>query len=519
MPSKPVQSSSGRKRKPRRRAPRTPTTIPTRQAWSHVKTVLGETPSAAWICAVVACVSAICWSIVMPPFQVPDEPTHFAYVQQLAENAKLPSSDKTHYSADEEAALTDLHQFKVRQTPERDPISTDAEQQRLNEALKGHLSRSGTGEVGGSYSDPPLYYLLQTVPYGLASAGTLLGQLEMMRLLSSLMAGLTALFTFLFIREALSEAPWAWTVGALSVALTPLLGFISGAVNPGSMLVAVCAAILYLLARGFRRGATPHLIVALGALTAAGFLTSLNFVGLAPGVILGTVVLAVLSYRAQRERRSLVALGIALAIAAAPACIYIFVNLLSGHPVLGAISNTLKLDTAHGSILGKISYIWQLYLPRLPGMSNYFPGVSTTRELWFNRGVGFYGWLDTAFPVWVSNIALVPAGILALLFARGLLAGRAALRRRILEFVVYCSIAAGLLLVIGLTSYIDTAREGVFAEPRYLLPLLPLLGPVLALAARSAGRRWGTAAGATIVVLFLAHNIFSQLLVVGRYYK
>jgi hypothetical protein len=40
----------------------------------------------------------------------------------------------------------------------------------------------------------------------------------------------------------------------------------------------------------------------------------------------------------------------------------------------------------------------------------------------------------------------------------------------------------------------------------------------LALTARGAGRRWGPTAGALIVVLFLAHNIFSQLLVVARYY-
>ena len=41
---------------------------------------------------------------------------------------------------------------------------------------------------------------------------------------------------------------------------------------------------------------------------------------------------------------------------------------------------------------------------------------------------------------------------------------------------------------------------------------------ILALAARGAGRRWGPAAGTLIVLLILAHDIFSQLLVVGRYY-
>jgi hypothetical protein len=40
----------------------------------------------------------------------------------------------------------------------------------------------------------------------------------------------------------------------------------------------------------------------------------------------------------------------------------------------------------------------------------------------------------------------------------------------------------------------------------------------LALAARGAGRRWGPPVGALIIVLFLGYDIFSQLLVVSRFY-
>jgi hypothetical protein len=484
---------------------------------SRLGEVLRRIPRAAWICAAIACINAVCWSILMPPFQIPDEPTHFAYAQQLAENARMPTSNKSTYSQDEETVLSDVHQYEVRQTPERHPISTEAEQQRLNQDLADHLSRHGEGGVGGSYSDPPLYYLLETVPYGLASSGTLLDQLEAMRLLSALLAGIAALFTYLFIREALPGTPWAWTVGALGVALAPLFGFIAGAVNPGSMLVAVSAAILYALARGFRRGLTPKLTIAIGAMTALGFLTSLNFVGLAPGILLGLVLLAIRAWRVG-GRRAYLYLGIALAIAAAPVGLYVLHNLLVGHPVFGVVSSTVTFKSAHGSLLEKISYVWQLYLPRLPGMNDYFPGLSTTRRLWFDRGVGYYGWLDTSFPTWVDNVALVAAAAVTLLGVRALAVGRAALRLRAAEVVVYCTIALGLLLLIGVASNLYTSSEGVFAEPRYLLPLLPLVGLGLALAARGAGRRWGPAAGTAIVILFLGHDIFSQLLVVARYY-
>ena len=94
-------------------------------------------------------------------------------------------------------------------------------------------------------AQPPLYYLLQTIPYWLASGGTLLDQLELMRLLSALMAALTALFAFLFVREALPGVRWAWRSAASAWPLSPLLGFMSGVVNPDALLFAVSAAIFY----------------------------------------------------------------------------------------------------------------------------------------------------------------------------------------------------------------------------------------------------------------------------------
>jgi hypothetical protein len=84
---------------------------------------------------------------------------------------------------------------------------------------------------------------------------------------------------------------------------------------------------------------------------------------------------------------------------------------------------------------------------------------------------------------------------------------------------VYTLIALGLIVLIGLDSYRRFPTiAGEFTQPRYLLPLIPLLGVALALAARGAGRRWGPAVGTLIVVLFLAHDVFSQLLVAGRFY-
>jgi hypothetical protein len=475
-------------------------------------------PAVALICALVACLNATSWSFITPPFQVPDEPDHFAYVKQLAETGTRPTSSEESYSSEEGLALLALHYPEVRQHPATTAISSQAEQRKLEDelALGSESSKKGSPAAGVATSEPPLYYALESIPYILGSSGTLLDRLQLMRLLSALLAGLTALFTFLFLSETLPRVRWAWTVGALAVALCPLFAFMSGAVNPDALLFAVSAALFYCLARAFRRGLTTRSAIATGVVIAAGFLTKLNFVGLAPGALLALGIVAVRAARSS-GRGALRAPAIAAAIGGVPVVVFLAANALSDHPTFGIVADAIR--TTHGSLLADADYIWQLYLPRLPGTVNDFPGLLTTRQIWFDGYVGRFGWLDTFFPNWVYTVALVAAGLIAGLCARALLASRAALRGRVAELAVYALMTLGALALVGADSYrVFPTQSASYGQARYLLPMLPLLGAALALAARGAGRRWGPAAGALIVVLFLAHDLFSQLQVIARYY-
>jgi Predicted membrane protein (DUF2142) len=491
------------------------------------QTARGRVPAAAWACALVACLNAVAWSIITPPFQVPDETDHFAYVQQLVESGRLPTSsgegpsEVQFYSEAEAAALNDLNQPHVRLQPENHPIFSLAEQHKLQGDLERqtHIPQHPNGQAGVATGEPPLYYALEAIPYSLVG-GTVLEQVAIMRLLSALFAGLTALFVFLFLREALPGVAWAWTVGALGVALAPLLGFMSGAVNPDALLFAVSAALFYCLARAFRRGLTPRSAVAIGAVVGVGLVTKLNFVGLAPGALLGLLVLAWRARASSSLRGAARSLAFALAAIAVPVLIAVAVDLLSGRPPFGPAVGAAATEAGHhSSPFAELAYIWQLYLPRLPGMARDFHAGFAPREIWLNGYIGLYGWLDTTFPPWVYNVALIPAALIAALCLRALLAGRATLRGRLSELAVYAAIALGLLALLGIRSFNEFPQYGdSYGETRYLLPLLPLLGAALVLAARGGGRRWGPALGTLIVVLAFAHDVFSQLLVVARYY-
>ncbi len=493
----------------RRRATPAPSSRRLAEAFANI-------PRTAWICVAVACLNAVCWSLISPPFQITDEPSHFAYVQHLATTGTLPASNEEKFSASETETLIGLKYQQVRGLPQDHTIATAAEQAPLERALSTPAS-SASQDAGVATEQPPLYYALETIPYNLG--GTVLTRLALMRLLSALMAGVTALFAFLFLREALPGVRWAWTVGGLGVALFPLLGFMSGAVNPDAMLYAVSAALFFVLARTFRLGLTPGRAAAIGAVIAVGVLTKVNFIGLLPGAALA---LGILTHRAARVPRSDAYRSLALAagVAVSPVVVYLALNALTGHlSVLNVGPTGVQFIRAKGSVFAKLSYLWELYLPALPGMPVYFHGVSTTRHLWFDGLVGRYGWLDTFFPAWVYNLALIPAALIAGLCMRELVRNRGVLAARVAELAVYCVMTAGVMALVGASDYLAYPKDiGAYIEPRYLMPMLVLFGAVLALAARGAGRRWGPAVGALLVLVILGHDIFSQLLVISRYY-
>jgi hypothetical protein len=490
-----------------------------RRHWpAGARAALKRVPRAAWICVLIAALNSAAWSVIVPPFQGHDEVDHFAYVDHLAQSGTLPGGQGAFvYSPAESLVMSALGYYTTRFTPFEPSITSNAQQHTLMEAVNAGASLEQPGEVGVATTEPPLYYAAQLVPYELGS-GNILAQLQLMRLLSVLLASATVLLTFLFLREILPGSLWAATVGALCVALEPQLMSASSILSPDSLDFTITAAVFLCLARAFHRGFTRARAVTLGLLVVAGILTKLNFLGVALGLVVSVLILAAREVRA-RGWGALRPVAIIAGIGAVSAILYAIHNAAAGRPTFGQFSGSITSFISHASF-NEAGYIWQLYLPRLPGMTHYFAGVATYKDIWWDRWVGFYGWMDTTFPAWVDNVALIPATIIAGLCVRELYVRRAALRARLSEFAGYAAVGVGVLVMLGVSSYngdvID--KTSAYAEPRYLVPLIPLLGAVVVLSVRGAGRRWAPIVGAAVVMLFLGHDLVSQLQVIGRYY-
>jgi 4-amino-4-deoxy-L-arabinose transferase-like glycosyltransferase len=485
---------------------------------------LARVPSAARWCMLVAFLNCAAWAVITPTFQVPDETGHVAYLQYLAETGKVPNTPGGPGIADEEAGLMDALRFNATVgRPDELSIWSELQQNVVDQTTRERPDPANGGGIIETSAQPPLYYSLAALVYQASPWKGLVHRVLLLRLMSALIASVTVLFVFLFLRELLPDHQWTWTVGALAVAFQPLFAYEGGAVTPDTLLFAAAAALLFAVTRAFRVGLSVGLGAAIGAALAVGFLTKLNFVALLPGALLA---LALLIWRARDGRRqALGASALAVGIFAFAAGAYMALNhfvwdraLLGGGVELAAQTATGNSTVAPIGLRDQLSYTWQLYLPRLPFMNDqfaYFPPYHT----WFRGWVGNFGWLDTRWPAWVYHAALVPFAVLVGLAGVALVRCRATVRARWAELLVYAVMLLGLLGSIGFFGIRFLRESGdTFEQARYLLPMGALYAALVALAALGAGRRLARPAGAVLVLLAMGHGLFAQLLVISRFY-
>jgi hypothetical protein len=493
-----------------------------------------EVPAAAWACALVALLNGLAWSLIVPPFEVPDENAHYAYVQQIAERGTVPRHVRPEgrLSPAEDSTLGAIDFYEVVGEAHNLVPFSQLQQDALEVVQWAPLATRGDGDALSATDNPPVYYAVQAIPYKL-TGGSVLDRLAVMRVVSALMGAATILLVFLFLRELLPARPWAWSAGALVAALQPLFGFMSGGVNNDDLLYLVSAGVLWSIARAFRRGLTPATGALLGAFLGVGLVSKLTLLGFVPAAALAV---ALLVRRGLAERRpeggdgaasggrlrrtpALAGAAWAAGLTVAPIAIYTLLNREVWHrtTIAGGLGvSSTGTAVHHSSLAEELSHIWQLYLPHLwmRAQFTYLPLWKT----WFTGLVGRLGWLDYEFPLWVDDVALVLAIAVVALAVVELVRRRRALVARAGEAVVYVLIPLGLAGVVGVQSYRAYINGEVFEQPRYMLPLLGIYAAVIALAVRAGGPRWGRALAAALVVLAIGHDLYGQALTVARYY-
>jgi hypothetical protein len=470
----------------------------------------GRVPSELIAIIAVAVLAAVAWICAMPPVQGPDEDSHVAYVQRVAETRSIPW--KAINPPPPDPGLPYSTEFAYAQTfglvtpswgnPFARPGNTDADVRiwRSRDATLG----PDAGADGGftpSMTYPPLYYVYETIPYAAASGGSMFDRIFAMRLgnLPALIA--VVVFAWLIAGELFGGRRWLQTLATLAVALQPQLLHMTAVVNPDVFLAAIWTAALYVMTLIVRRGPTRGRLAWLGALTVASCLTQPRGLAIvAPAV----VVLGLIGLRQARPGRSrrvaIAALGLAIVAGLATLVYY----------ALGG-------DLSVGGVRQFGSYVWQFYLPRLPFMD---ASISTygIGEV-FDRFVGGFGMLEAGFPKGVLRGLKTAALVVAILAVAGLIVRRRDLRRSLDVVLVYGAAALGYFALLHAAAYRSLLES---TDPvitgRYLLPLIVLYGIAIAIAVAWLPRRWAPVAGGAAVSCVLLLQLGALGVLFARFY-
>ncbi len=489
-------------------------------ASAHPRLELGQRRMAAWLFAIAA-VNFACWAFITPPFQAPDEVDHFAYTQSLVERGEAPSrnpgSPLARWSSAESLVLEDMDFATDHQVGDTRLPWAARQQAEYRGRLATHPSPADGGGNETAATHGAIYYAALAPAYALAP-GSPLAQLTLMRLTSALIGALAALFAFLLARELAPGRPWLAVLAALLIAYQPMYGFISGAVNNDVGVNAGAAALELLLILLLRRG----FALTLGLLTGALLIALPIVKGTADSLYLVAVV-ALLAALWRHHRRVDIA-GFAGLLVAALAVHESSIRLAgvfrpssSGGVAVPSGEGVLSVVRAYP--LDYLSYLWEVFLPRLSFMAPHFETATPPAFVIFvERGWGAFGWYDVFFPHWVYLVVCAVMIAAALLGVVAAVREWAFVRRNLPETVVL--LFTPVAVVAGFeAAYFTTGIRPVIAEfGRYAFLAIVPLAVLVAASLNGLGRRWALLAGTGLLVCMLALSYASQLVTLTGFY-
>jgi 4-amino-4-deoxy-L-arabinose transferase-like glycosyltransferase len=459
---------------------------------------------------------ALLWAVLTPLFQAPDEQAHFAYTQYLAETGNLPGDPaKPIYSSEHVQAAIALNADQVPGQPMVKPEWSD----RLYDAWRtpppqGRHAGDGGG-LNTAASNPPASYLWQAAAYELVGGHDVPSRLFAMRLASLLWLPVTVLATWLLAGEAFGRRRILQTCAAAVPALFPMVTFMSASASPEGMLYALWALALWLGVRILRRGLTAASAAGLAAAVALACVTKATSYALLPGFVL---VLVAGLWRARGAAPTLLARRAAAAVVPAAAILGAWFAVAGSLSRPAAAQVTTATRPSGIDLADFASYVWQFYLPRLPGMPqfSFHPNGYPLFQVWIKQGWAAFGWLEVRYPVVVYQVlALVTVAVLA--------GGAVALWRArghvdvvVIAFVglVVVSLLAGL----HWTDYGFQLAGNAFMQGRYLFPILPVGALAFAGAISLVPARRVHAAAGVGVAALVGFHVAALGLVVYRFY-
>ena len=481
----------------------------------------GRVPAALAV-ALVAFGNAAAWATLTPPLDAPDEPEHAAYAQYFAETGKaihrFPIPGQSPYSADETAAIQAMRALANNEPGDGRPPWLAGDEQRWRERVERERPRRDDGGGFTVCCNPhsPVYYALLSPAYH-AAGDSFFTKLWAMRLMSALLAAIAAACAFGIVRELVPDRPELAVAGGILVAFEPMFAFMGGSVNNDMGVNAGSAVVLYLLIRGLRRGLTWRLGLALGAALAITPLLKGTGYALFPIALFALV--GMLWRRHRREHW--VGAGALVALLTALTLVW---------RAVAASFDTGTFTTPGGTVPGEglapltdptgyLSYVWQIFLPRLPFMAELWKQAWPFYDIYVVRGWGAFGWYQVLFPGFVYTGIVAALGLMVVLGIAAIARFPASAWGRVWEALVLLGAGAAVIGGVEAFYYTPFPRGDIIAEMgRYAFPAISAFAALAIAACYGAGRARASLVAAGLAAAMVALNTAGQLVMLGGLY-
>jgi len=229
---------------------------------------------------VLSLLGGAAYIIVIPPWQSPDEPTHFEYVRVLRDGDSFFSPRPDPALQQEIIASLDEYDYWRYVGVER-PIPLPEEFSRTP-----FLSYAPSQVL----KNPPLYYLIASLILKCCPARELIGQMYRLRTLSLIFSLATVVMVFAAARLVFAGRLWPSLAAAGFVAFLPQFMVIGTSVSPDPLLNFLGASVVYQVLKNQKTGWRIAGTVSMLILSAAGILVSYKFLILIPALFLAWFV-------------------------------------------------------------------------------------------------------------------------------------------------------------------------------------------------------------------------------------